>query len=284
MTHRVAIIGAGGKMGVRAAEKLSTMPIYDLSLCESDSQKAQALQNAGFQLASLDAALPQADFVVLAVPDALIGRIARQVTPNMKPSGTLIMLDAAAAYVNDLPEPRSLTFMLTHPCHPPFFTEQATPEARQDYFGGIAVQDILVSLVHGSESNFQQGVELCKAMFGPVKMAHRVTPDQAALLEPAMSEIIVASAACLMKASLDVALEKGVPEAAAKAFMAGHARIAMAIAFGTEKSPFSDAAKIAISWGTREVIRPDWRKVFEPEVLREAIYAMLETDATVKPS
>jgi len=42
-----------------------------------------------------------------------------------------------------------------------------------------------------------------------------------------------------------------------------------------EKSPFSDAAKIAIQWGTREIIRPDWRKVFEPHVLRDAIHAML---------
>ncbi len=271
-------------MGARAAEKLTSMPQYLVHLCESDAQKAQALESAGFHTTPLDAAVPVADFVVLAVPDALIGRIARQLTPHMKPAATLVMLDAAAAYLKDLPEPRGLTFMLTHPCHPPFFTEQATPEARQDYFGGTAIQDIVVSLVQGSESCFQQGIELCKAMFGPVKTAHRVTPEQAALLEPAMSEIIVASAACLMKASLDVAIEKGVPADAARAFMAGHARIAMAIAFGAEKSPFSDAAKIAITWGTREVIRPDWRKVFEPEILREAIHAMLETDATIKAS
>ncbi len=236
MTHTVAIIGAGGKMGTRAAEKLGSANKYNVRLCESDSHKAHALQASGFRVTPLDAALTEADFVILAVPDALIGRIARQLTPIMKPAATLIMLDAAAAYVNDLPEPRGLTFMLTHPCHPAFFTEQATVEARHDYFGGIAVQDILVSLVHGTESSFQQGVELCKAMFAPVKTAHRVTPEQAALLEPAMSEIIVASAACLMKASLDTVLEKGVPEAAAKAFMAGHARIAMAIAFGAEKS------------------------------------------------
>ena len=84
-----------------------------------------------------------------------------------------------------------------------------------------------------------------------------------------------------MRASLDVALEKGVPAEAAKAFMAGHARIAMAIAFGAEKSPFSDAAKIAISWGTREIIRPDWKRVFEGPVLREAIHAMLETNSSL---
>jgi hypothetical protein len=284
MNQTVAIIGAGGKMGARAAEKLTATRKYDVRLCESDLPKAEALRNSGFQVSPLDTAIPAADFVVLAVPDAVIGRIAREIAPKMNPSAALIMLDAAAAYVNDLPEPKGLTFMLTHPCHPPFFTEQATAEARQDYFGGIAVQDILVSLVHGSESKFLEGTEVCKAMFAPVKTAHRVTTEQAALLEPAMSELVVATLACLMKSSLDEALERGVPAAAAKAFMAGHARIAMAIAFGAEKSPFSDAAKIAISWGTKEIIRPDWKRVFEPEVLREAIHAMLEMDSSVNKS
>jgi ketol-acid reductoisomerase len=265
-------------MGNRAVEKLSNLPRYHVLACESDPSKAEALEKQGFQVTPVDAAIPVADFVVLAIPDALIGYLARQFVPSMKPGATLVMLDAAAAYINDLPEPRGVTLMLTHPCHPPFFTEQATLEARHDYFGGTAVQDIVVSLVHGSESQFQEATELCKAMFAPVKTAHRVTPEQAALLEPAMSEIVVAMAACLMKDSLDVALEKGVPPEAARAFIAGHARIAMAIAFGAEKSPFSDAAKIAIQWGTREIIRPDWRKVFEPHVLRDAIHAMLRTN------
>ena len=49
-------------------------------------------------------------------------------------------------------------------------------------------------------------------------------------------------------AALDKAIEKGVPREAAEAFMAGHAQIAMAITFGAEKSPFSDAAQVAIRW------------------------------------
>jgi hypothetical protein len=63
------------------------------------------------------------------------------------------------------------------------------------------------------------------------------------------------------------------------AFVAGHARIAMAIAFGAEKSPFSDAAKIAIEWGMKKVVRPDWKKVFEPQTLREAIEVMLAVNS-----
>lgn len=279
MQQTVVIVGAGGKMGTRAAEKIRGDSRFRVLLCESDNARARQLERDGFQVLPAESALHEADFVVLAVPDALIGRISRKLVPRMASGATLIMLDAAAAYVNELPSPGSLTFMITHPCHPGLFAEQATAEQRRDYFGGVAVQDILVSLIHGSESQFLQGVEICKAMFSPVETAHRVTPEQFALLEPAMSEIVVATAACLMKASLDEAVGKGVPPEAAMAFMAGHARIAIAIAFGAEKSPFSDAAKIAIDWGLKEIIRSDWKKVFEPHALRQAIEVMLAVDS-----
>lgn len=284
MASSVVIMGAGGKMGVRAAEKLGKDSRYKVILCESNTDRARALEKEGFKVAEPDTALPGADFVLLAVPDALIGRISHEVVPHMKADATLIMLDAAAAYVNQLPDPGSLTFMIAHPCHPPFFTEQATPEARRDYFGGTAQQDMIVALAAGSESRFDAGKQLCAAVFAPVRKAYRVTPEQFALLEPAMSEIVVAAAASLMRASLDAAVEKGVPRDAAYAFMAGHARIAMAIVFGAEKSPFSDAAKIAIQWGTREIIQPDWRKVFDRGPLVDAISEMLQTDLVEKPA
>ena len=275
MPSTVVIIGAGGKMGGRAAEKIGKSTSYRVVLCESNAERARALRESGLEVAQIREVIPQADFVIMAVPDALIGPIAHEVAPLMSSRGTLIMLDAAAAYIGDLPDPGQRTFMITHPCHPPFFTEQATPEARQDYFGGTAVQNILVSLISGSEECFQRGVGLCRAIFAPVDKAHRVTPEEFALLEPAMSEIVVATAACWMKASLEAAVDAGVPREAAEAFMAGHARIALAIAFGAEKSPFSDAAQVAIRWGTRELIDPNWKRVFRREVLSEAIRTMI---------
>ena len=278
MAETVVIIGAGGKMGRRAAEKIGRDPRYQVRMCESSPSHAQALVEDGFKVTPVESALPEADYVILAVPDAVIGSLAHQFVPQMKQGATLIMLDAAAAYVGELPESGDVTMMITHPCHPPFFTEQATPEARRDCFGGTAFQDILVSLAHGPEARFLAGVELCKAVFSPVRSAYRVTPEQFALLEPAMAELVVATAATLMKDSLDMAIAKGVPREAAQAFMAGHARIATAIVFGAEPSPFSDAAQVAIKWGMQEIIREDWRRVFEPEVLREAIRVMLHGD------
>jgi ketol-acid reductoisomerase len=275
MAHTVVIVGAGGKMGHRAVEKLAGNPAYKVVACEKDPERVRELEEKGFKVAPLEAALAGADFVLMAVPDALIGRIARELVPQMKRDATLIMLDAAAAYVGELPVRADVTYMITHPCHPPMFTEQATAEARRDYFGGVAVQDIIVSLAQGSEANFARGVELCKAIFAPVRTAYGVTPEQFALLEPAMAEIVVASAATLMKQALEAAVEAGVPRDAAEAFMAGHAQIALAIVFGAEKSPFSDAAQIAIRWGSKRIFAPDWKNVFQPEELRAAIQAMI---------
>lgn len=275
MQTSVAILGAGGKMGLRAVEKLAKGS-WQLLLCETDETKAASLRARGFPISSLPEAARAADYLFLAVPDAVIGKVASQVLPLMKPGAGLIMLDAAAAYLGAVPERPGVTRMIVHPCHPPFFTEQSTPEARRDYFGGIAWQDLLVALIDGDVACFERGVELCREVFAPVRNVHRVTPEQFAMLEPAMAEIIVAAAANWMKEAQEEAVRRGVPRAAAEAFMAGHAQIALAIVFGAEKSPFSDAAQRAIEWGTRRYINPDWREIFSPDLLRQAIAEILQ--------
>lgn len=277
MQTSVAIIGAGGKMGLRAVEKLAAGS-WRLLLCESDEAKAASLRARGLQVTSLVEAAREADYLFLAVPDAVIGEVASFVLPLMKPGAGLIMLDAAAAYLGAVPERPGITRMIVHPCHPPFFTEQATPEARRDYFGGIAWQDLLVALIDGDDSCFDKGVRLCCEVFAPVRHVHRVTLEQFAMLEPAMAEIIVAAAAKWMKEALEEAVRRGVPRPAAEAFMAGHAQIALAIVFGAEKSPFSDAAQRAIEWGTRHYIHPAWREIFSPDVLRQAISEILKIE------
>jgi len=278
MKRTVAIVGAGGKMGFRASEKICKHDKFRTVLCEKDADRADALRDSGYRVDPIEDVLSEADFVILAVPDEVIGSLSHAFVPKMKPGSGLIALDAAAAYAGQIPTRDEITQILTHPCHPPFFTDQATAEARTDYFGGTAHQDILVSFIEGSESVFEEATEICKAMFSPVRNVYRVTPTQFALLEPAMSEIIVATAATLMKESLDLAIAKGVPPAAAHAFMAGHARIALAIVFGAEKAPFSDAAQLAIQWGMKEVIQRDWKRVFEPDTLKDVIRLMLHAD------
>lgn len=278
MKFSVAILGAGGKMGLRATEKLAGAGCR-LLLCEADPQKAEVLRSRGLAVVPVEEAAREADFLFLAVPDALIGAIARELVPHLKPGAVLIMLDAAAAFLGEVPVRDGITAMIAHPCHPPFFTEQPTAEARQDYFGGVAWQDIVVALMYGEEERFLQGVEICRQVFSPVHEAHRVSTEQFAMLEPAMSEILVAAAAAWMKESLEEAVRRGVPRAAAEAFMAGHAQIAMAIVFGAEKAPFSDAAKRAIKWGAHHYISERWRDIYEPETLRAAIREILSASA-----
>jgi hypothetical protein len=271
MSTKVAIIGAGGKMGIRAAEKIGLKAGFEVLMCESHPERARALAESGYRVAALEEALAEADFVFLAVPDAAIGAVSRQAAPLMKPGAMQIMLDAAAAYVGEVSDAGHIGMMITHPCHPGLFVDRPTAEERADHFGGVSPQDILVCLMQGEEETFTRGTEVCRAVFGPVEKAHRVTVEQFAFLEPAMSELIVAAAARWMRDSLDAAIEAGVPREAAEAFMSGHAQIAVAICFGMEKSPFSDAAKLAIEWGKRELIAQDWRKVFQRQVLTEAI-------------
>ena len=53
--------------------------------------------------------------------------------------------------------------------------------------------------------------------------------------------------------------------------MMGHVNIPLAIVFGEAGNPFSDGAKLIIEYGRQRVLQPDWKKVFEPESVREQV-------------
>jgi len=280
MTDQVAIIGAGGKMGTRVVQTLLKEQ-YALLLAETGEAGIARLKEKGLAITPGEDAAARADLIVLAVPDALIGPVSRQLVPHARAGATVITLDPAAASVGELAIRPDVSFVVSHPCHPPMFFEQPTAEARRDFFGGIAAtQDIVVALAQGPEAAYERALALLIKIFAPVRKAHRITVHQMAVLEPAMAEVVAASAACLMKDAMEEAVRAGVPREAAEAFMLGHAQIAMAIAFGAIGSPFSDAAKVAIRWGTRECFRADWRKVFQPEMIRAVIREMLHPKGT----
>ena len=278
MAERIALIGAGGKMGGRITDNL-IKENYEVFYCEKAESGIERLKEKGLSVTPSEQAVPKADIIVLGVPDALIRVVSADLVPMAKPGATVILLDPAAAAVNELTMRDDLNFVVCHPCHPPMFVEQPTPEARKDFFGGIkATQDIVIALMQGTEEAFEAADRLCCKMFAPVNKSHRITVEQMAVLEPAMAEVVAASAACLMKEAMEEAVKAGVPREAAHAFMMGHAQIALAIAFGAIGSPFSDAAKVAIRWGNEMVYKPDWRKVFEPEKIREVIHEMIHPE------
>ena len=271
----VAIVGAGGKMGTRVRRKLSTISDR-LILIEASHDKAREIQDAGFDVCADYSQVNEADITVLAVPDRLIGRISAEVVPLMKTDSSLVLLDPAAAHGGRLTKRTDCTFVVTHPCHPPLFGEPQDME-NPDWFGGVsAEQDIVIALESGSEERFAEAQELCKAMFAPVRKVHRISVRDMAILEPAAAEVVVAAAATLMRQALDEAVERGVPFEAARSFLLGHVRIPLAIVFGMTDFPFSDAAQVAIQIGFDKVIRPNWRDVYNEDMLQYEIDQMLK--------
>ena len=266
----IALMGAGGKMGVRLARNLQGGPWEVRHVEVSEAGRARLKAELGQDCVPADTALADADAVLMAVPDALIGKIAHGFVARLKPGCAVIMLDAAAPHAGELPERADITYFVTHPCHPPLFKREATQEAHDDYFGGIAAgQAIVCALMQGPEPHYAACEAIAKAIYKPVLRSHRVTVEQMAILEPALSETIGATLVTALKVATDEAVRRGVPEEAAYDFMLGHLSIELAILFGAlPGGQFSDGAKLAIAKATPRLLRDDWHAVMEPaEVL-----------------
>ena len=274
MFNTVALVGAGGKMGTRILRNLAKSD-RRLILVEALPEAHDRLCQEGYDLRSVDDAARDADCIILAVPDTLLGKLSHAVTELMKPGATMILLDPAAAYAGQIKVRSDCTFVVVHPCHPAVFTPQETPEARADRFGGVAAkQDVVIALMEGDDRLFEEARQLACEMFAPVVNAHRITVEQMAILEPAMAEVVGATLATVLKEATDEAIRRGVPAAAAKAFMLGHIQIELAVMF-ENTNPFSETAIKAIEYGYEKVVKDDWRKVFEPEAIQEVLEKML---------
>jgi len=270
----VTIMGAGGKMGLRILNNM-VKTAYTLSLCEVSERGIEEIEEKNLLVTPMEEAVPQSDYIIMAVPDAVLGKISQDVVPAMKADATFILLDPAAAYAEEIALRDDCTFVVTHPCHPSLYREQETPEAKADMFGGVAAkQDIVIALLQGKEHHFKVAEQICKQMFAPVVKAHRITVEQMAILEPAMAEVVGASCATVLKEALDEAVRCGVPQEAAEAFMFGHLKIMLAIVFKST-NPFSDACYRAIDYGTEKIFKENWRDVFKPEAVQEVLDLML---------
>lgn len=275
--HAVTILGAGGKMGYRISTNLAGSG-YKLHHVEVSEAGRKRLADAGIRCESAEEALPQSDVVVLAVPDNLIGKVAHQLSPKLKPGTMLIALDAAAPYAGHMPKRPDLIYFVTHPCHPPIFNDEVEPEAKRDYFGGMkARQHIVCALVQGPESAYALGEDIARRLYKPVMRAHRVTLEHMALLEPVLSETVGATCVSVIREAMDEAVRRGVPPQAAQDFIEGHLTIEIAILFGhLPGAQFSDGAKKAVERAKQTLFRPDWKKVFERQAVDESVRQIVE--------
>ncbi|MBI1298031.1 semialdehyde dehydrogenase [bacterium] len=273
MTTSIALMGAGGKMGCRITDNIKEMTEYDVRYVEVSERGQARLAERGISVTAEDAALADADVVVLAVPDALIGTICKTLIPEVKAGAMVMALDPAAAYAGELPDRADISYFLAHPCHPPLFNDEVTEEGRTDWFGGIhAKQHIVCALHSGPEENYARGEAIARAMYAPVMNSHRVTTEQMALLEPALVETLSATCISIIKEGMDEIVRMGVPEAAAWDFLSGHMRIEMAIIFGMAGFPFSDGAKLAIANAKSRIFRDDWKEnVFDMANVKKSV-------------
>jgi D-apionate oxidoisomerase len=267
----IALFGAAGKIGTRIANRLMHETAYQTLYIEGGAAGIARLQERGLAPTSKEEAARLADIVILAVPDTLIGRIAADIVPALKTGALLICLDPAAPYGGELPERRDIAYFVTHPCHPPVVNDETDPEARRDFYGGVkAKQNIVCALMQGAEDDYALGEGISRLMFAPVMNAYRVTVEQMAILEPALSETVVLTCMVVMREAIDEAIRRGVPEEAARAFVLGHMNINIGILFGYSDARLSDGAKLAVERARERLFRPDWRSVFDIEnVIRE---------------
>lgn len=278
---KVALIGAGGKMGVRLSANLKPSA-YDVDHVEvSEAGQKRLMDELGLSTVEMDAAIPDADVIILAVPDKLIGKVAGDIIDKVKPGAAIIVLDAAAPHAGEMPERSDVTYFCTHPCHPPLFAFETDPAAQRDFFGGVvAKQGIVCALIQGPEEHYQVCEDIARTIYSPVARAHRCSLEDIAILEPALSETVGATLCLALREATDEAIRRGVPKDAAMDFMLGHINIELSIAFGAfGEGQFSDGALKAIEDAKPVIFKEGWLdRVFDPKAVLKSTRTICNPD------
>jgi hypothetical protein len=270
--QKVVLAGAGGKMGFRLTRNLNNSD-YEMSYVEISPHGMQKLGELGITVTHAGNCVPDADFLILAVPDIALGMVSREMIPMLKRGAMVVTLDPAAALAGKLFQRDDVSYFITHPAHPSIFNWEPDEETMQDHFGGVAAkQSIVCALMSGPDEDYLNGEKLARTFYGPIHRSHRITVEQMGLLEPALVETLASTCVYVIRQGLDEVIRRGVPEEAARDFLLGHLRIQMAVLFNElPGAVFSDAANKALQRGLKEFIKEDWRKVFDPENVKDQI-------------
>jgi len=272
---KVILVGAGGKMGMRLTHNLVNSK-YKMTYLEISQTGIERLKEKGIVAVQTHKHLPEYDVVILAVPDVALEKVSAEIIPLMKSRSLVITLDPAAALAGKLYKREDIGYFITHPTHPSIFNWEPVEENMKDHFGGIAAkQSIVCALMSGNEDDYKLGEELACKFYRPVLRSHRITVEQMGLLEPALVETLASTCVYVIREGLNEVVKRGVPYEAARDFLLGHLRIQMAVLFNElPGAVFSDAANKALQRGLKEFIKEDWRKVFEPDNLKDQILSI----------
>lgn len=269
---KIALIGAGGKMGVRLARNLKDSRFLVAPVEVSAAGQERLKEASGFACVPLDEALAGARAVILAVPDTAIRAVSHQVVDALESGTIVVVLDAAAPFAGHLAQRGDITYFVTHPCHPPIFNDETDMAAKRDFFGGIAAkQSIVCALMQGPEEHFAIGEEIARTIFRPILRSHRVSVEDMALLEPGLSETVCATLLVVMKEAMEEVVRRGVSREAARDFLLGHMNVLGSVIMEETKGQFSDACNKAIQFGKPRLMRDDWISVLDPEEIAESV-------------
>jgi len=275
----VAVIGAGGKMGMRVSANLDKSG-HDVRFSENSPNGQDRVRAQGRELSEASDAVRDADVVILAVPDTALGAVSASVVPQMKSGSIVLTLDPAAAYAGLLATRGDVTMAVAHPCHPSVFLERYEKEQYADTFGGEAAPQNVVAAIESDDAAAKTRAEdVIRVIYGPVIDVHWVTVKQLAVLEPTLVETVACMVGTLLKDALYQTVHTaGVPEEAAKAILFGHIQIALTNTL-RGSNPFSEGCEIAIQYGRETIIKDDWKKIFDDRELDTVIARMLKLES-----
>ena len=198
---KIALLGAGGKMGVAPRlepQGLALRPRRPVEVAEAGRERLRAA--TGLDCVDLDQALGGAERRGArgAGPRHRPGR-ARDHRPGGAGDGAGGARRGRAARGRDAEGATTSPTSSPTPATRPIFNDE-DGEARLDFFGGIrAKQHIVCALMQGPEEHYALCEEVAREIYKPVMRSHRVTVEQMAILEPALSETVGATFALALR-------------------------------------------------------------------------------------
>jgi D-apionate oxidoisomerase len=270
----VTILGAGGNMGRRITGPLVGNPDYDLRLVEPGTRGRHLLEEQGLTVLDQERGLAGADVVVFAVPDKIVPAVAAEVVPLLDSGTSILFLDPAAVAADRVPRRDDIQCFVVHPTHPPLYSllGESDAQARRDYWGGgLATQALVFAVAWGDDQRADRVETLSRDMFAPVSVAHRITVDQMALLEPALSETLTNGCLAVIRDGLERVVAAGVPAAAANDFLMGHLQIGIALIFEQLDWKLSEGAQMALDQSRELLFKDDWMQIFEPDSVMRSL-------------
>ena len=270
----VTILGAGGNMGRRITGPLVGSPDYELRLVEPGIRGRELIEAQGLTVVDQATGLAGAEVVVFAVPDKIVPAVAAEVVPLLDSGTSILFLDPAAVAADRVPKRDDIQCFVMHPTHPPLYSllGETDAQARRDYWGGgLATQAIVFAVAWGDDLHATQAETLSRDMFAPVSAVHRITVDQMALLEPALSETLTNGCLAVIREGMERVVAAGVPEAAAMDFLMGHLQIGIALIFERLDWKLSEGAQMALDGSRAMLFKDDWFRIFEPESVMKSL-------------